>query len=221
MMIFNRLNWFLLSCSAILFVGCAQVGTYNPTYFEYFPSVYPTKLAGRAGIEMSKSEQAEVFTGRPTSFTGGATTLNLPIGQILKEGAILAFGDLYAEGAEVVDSASLAGKYAAIFRPRLRSLTYEYNGLKNAGFAVTPTAVVAIEVGLKSPDGKQVWSQTIDSGQVEGPTYFLSGNPGEEISKAAHKAVLKTLQTAARAAYEKAARVTQQGSESDRSGAAL
>lgn len=205
--------------AALALSACSHTGSYNASYFEYSPQSYSEKISGIAAIEMTKQEQAEVFSGNPTSFTGAATTLNLPIGQIVREGAVLAFRDMFSNGAEVVESSPNGSKYAMTFKPRVRSFSYEYNQLKNAGFAITPTAAVAIEVSMKQADGKEIWTETADSGAVEGPVYFASGSPGEEITKVAHKAVLKTLQRAASSAYAKARTLSPSSSTAGKSSA--
>jgi len=150
---------------------------------------------------MPKAEQEASFTGKPTSFTGGDTTLTLPVGQIVREASILAFRDLFAGGVQTVEKTGAGDRYTAVIRPTLRSFSYEYNQLKNAGFAITPTTSVAIDVAVSDGSGSEVWRQTVDLGPTEGNVYVVTESPGEEISKVAHKAILDTLQRAAREAY--------------------
>lgn len=49
-----------------------------------------------------------------------------------------------------------------------------------------------------------IWEGVVDSGEALSSNYMISGEPGEHISKAAHKAVLMTMQQAAAKAYENA-----------------
>lgn len=187
--------------TAVFLTACSHTASYNAAHFEYSPQAFEQKIDGIAAIEMNKQEQAETYTGNPTSFTGSATTLTLPIGQILREGAVLAFRDMFSEGAEVIEQSN-GRAYTAIIKPSVRSFSYEYNQLKNIGFAITPTATVALEVKMANEEGEVIWERTVDSGPVEGPAYMITGAPGEEISKVAHKAVLRTMQQAASQAYE-------------------
>jgi hypothetical protein len=123
--------------------------------------------------------QDEKFIGKPTSLTGAATNLTLQIGEITREAATLAFGNVFSDGVKVVESAS--GRWACgRCPPRVTQFSYEYNALRNAGFAITPTAVVDLELVLAANSGKPIFTRSFPSGNVEGPTYFLSGSPGDE-----------------------------------------
>lgn len=182
--------------------GCAFQGAVNPTHFKYEPRSYDAAIKGRALIEMPRAVQDEQFTGKPTSLTGAVTNLTLPIGEITREAATLAFKDVFSEGVKVVESASGQIGHVAVVRPWSSQFSYEYNALKNAGFAITPTAAVGLNVSLLSSDMKLVFTRNFSSGNVEGPTYVLSGSPGDEVSKAAHQAMMKVMQEAADATYQ-------------------
>ncbi|WP_128106574.1 hypothetical protein [Azoarcus sp. DN11] len=169
----------------------------NPTYFQYQPHSYDARISGVGAVEMPRATQEEVFSGKPTSFTGGGTTLTLPLGNITRDAANLAFKDVFSGGVRVVESASGAKDFIAVIRPKVSRFTYEYNQLKNVGFAVTPTAVISLSVTLADAEGKPRWERTFESGNFEGESYMISGSPGEEISKATHKAMMKVMQEAA------------------------
>ena len=83
-------------------------------------------------------------------------------------------------------------------QPKVSAFSYEYNQLKNVGFAITPTVVLTLEVAVLDNAGKTINQRRYDSGTVEMPAYFMSGSPGEEIGKAAHKAVFDLMVVAAR-----------------------
>ena len=73
---------FILS-AAFLLSSCAFKAGYNPTYL---PDEEPEPLSSHEILLLMEDEEEEfVFTGSPTSLTGGATTLELPLGAILKE----------------------------------------------------------------------------------------------------------------------------------------
>ena len=181
--------------------GCAFQGGVNPNHFKYESRAYDAPIKGRALIEMSKAAQDEQFTGRPTSLTGSATNLTLPIGEITREAATLAFRNVFSDGVQVVESTNGQMGHVAVVRLRVTRFSYEYNALRNAGFAITPTAVVDLELVLLESGGKPVFTRHFPSGNVEGPTYFLSGSPGDEVSKATHQAVMKVMQDAADATH--------------------
>lgn len=182
--------------------GCSFQGSVNATYFQYVAHNYDKKATGMGAVEMPRSVQDEVFVGKPTSFTGGGTTLSLPLGSITREAASLAFKDVFSRGARVVESAQGQADLAAVVRPKVIQFSYEYNQLKNAGFAITPTAVISLSVTLVDPAGKTIWERKFDSGNFEGQTYVLSGSPGEEISKTTHQAMMKIMQDAADAVQQ-------------------
>jgi hypothetical protein len=50
-----------------------------------------------AGVDVVNSADVQ-FTGRPNSLTDAATSLPLPIGEITREAATLAFKDVFSEG---------------------------------------------------------------------------------------------------------------------------
>ncbi len=181
--------------------GCAFESGLNPAHFQYTQRVYDAKVAGKGAIEMPKSVQAETFKGNPTSFTGGGTTLAMPMGLITREAATTAFGDVFTEGVALVEATPPQSAYAATVKPRVTAFSYQYNQLRNLGFAVTPMVEMSLTVSLSAGDGKPVWERVFQSGNVEGETYFLSGSPGEEISKTAHRTLMKLMQEAADAVH--------------------
>lgn len=205
----------VLTAGAFGLGGCAFQGGVNPNHFKYESRAYDAPIKGRALIAMSKAAQDEQFTGRPTSLTGAATNLTLPIGEITREAATLAFRNVFSDGVQVVESAKGQMGHVAVVSPRVTQFTYEYNALRNAGFAITPTAVVDLELVLLESGGKPVFTRHFPSGNVEGPTYFLSGSPGDEVSKATHQAVMKVMQDAADATHRELKKVLPAGGKGD------
>lgn len=187
----------LVAALAFGLSGCAFQANLNSTYFEYQPRAYDKKVVGVAVVEMSKTEQENVFTGNPTSFTGGGTTLTLPMGTITREAATLAFKDVFSQGVKVSDSVQSPSEFSAVIHPRVTQYTYEYNQLKNAGFAITPTVNIGLSVSLRDSRGNAIWERNFSTGNFEGKTYVMSGSPGEEISKTTHQAMMKVMQEAA------------------------
>lgn len=187
----------LLAVLAGVLAGCAQTATYNAAYVT--PPATPTadKLAGKALVYTVKADDDAVWTGKPTSFTGGGTTLSIPLGVIAREIAATVFGDAFREGATKAGSLTGADGYRVIVQPRVSAFSYEYNQLKNAGFAVTPTVVLTLEVALLDAGGRTVDQRRYESGTVETAAYFVSGAPGEEIGKATHKALFDLMVKAA------------------------
>lgn len=195
----NNPRWTgLFAALALLALGgCAMTSNFNQGYLAAARRPVTIQAEGRALIVTTQQDDAYVYTGRPTSFTGGATTLTMPLGSIVKETATAAFADTFKGGAEAVGTVRDPDRYAVIVAPRLTSFSYEYNQLKNAGFAVTPTVSVVVEVRWLDPKGETRWQRSYSSGPVEAPAYMLNTAPQEEISKVTHKALYDLFTAAA------------------------
>jgi hypothetical protein len=177
--------------------GCAFTGAYNPAYLSAARRPAAVQADGRVLVVTTAEDDAYVYAGRPTSFTGSATTLTLPLGSIVRESAKAAFADTFRGGADAASAVAQAERYAVIVAPKLTSFTYEYNQLKNAGFAITPTAAAVVDVRVMDAGGGTRWQRTYSSGPVEGASYMLNTSPHEEISKVAHKALYDLFAAAA------------------------
>lgn len=178
-------------------VGCASTGSYNPAYLAAARRPAALQVDGKVLIVTSPQDDAFVYSGNPTSLTGAATTLTLPLGSIVRETAVAAFADTFKSGADAAPAVTDPARYVVIVTPRLSSFSYEYNQLKNAGFAITPTAVVNVDVRVLDAAGATRWQRSYASGPVEGPAYMLNTSPGEEITKVAHKALYEVFARAA------------------------
>lgn len=177
----------LLAAAAV--TGCSFNAAYNAAYTSAARRPASETADGKALLKTTPEADAQVFTGNPTSFTGAATTLTMPLGQIARETAKSAFADAFMGGAELSTEIRDPTAYAVIVAPRVVSFSYEYNQLKNVGFAITPTVTATVEVKVLDEQGKPRWEKTYLSGAVEGPSYMINTAPGEEINKLAHKAL--------------------------------
>lgn len=177
--------------------GCAMTSAYNQGYLAAARRPVVAQVEGRALVVTTPEDDAYVYTGRPTSLTGAATTLTIPLGAIARESAVAAFADTFKGGAEAAGAVRDADRYAVIVAPRLTSFSYEYNQLKNVGFAITPTTSIAVDVRVLDAKGETRWQRSYSSGPVEGKSYMLNTSPQEEISKMAHKALYDLFAAAA------------------------
>jgi hypothetical protein len=189
--------WAAALAAVLLFSGCAQMATYNAAYVGTPATPAADKLPGKALVYTDKAADDTPFVGAPTSFTGGGTKLTIPLGVIAREIAATVFGDLLRDGAVQANTLAGAAGFRVVVQPRVSSFSYEYNQLKNLGFAITPTVVLTLEVRTLDANGQPLQQRRYDSGTVEMPAYFLSGAPGEEIGKAAHKAIYDLMLRAA------------------------
>jgi hypothetical protein len=195
----NNRSWRVLAVAATLLAvgGCAHTGAYNAGYLAAARRPVATLCEGKVLVVTTQQEDAYLYEGHPTSLTGAATTLTVPLGAITKEAAIAAFSDAFRGGAEASATVHDADRFAAVISPRPVSFTYEYNQLKNVGFAVTPTAVVSIDLRVLDGVGGTRWEKVYASGPVEGPSYMLNTSPQEEIVKVTHKAIYDLMSKAA------------------------
>ena len=182
----------------VLFAGCSHVGSYSPGFVFFEPTHKADKFDGKCLVVTDKRDDAYVFSGSPTSFTGGATTLTLPLGQIVRETSLAVFGDIFIDGAEASNSHMTAQYHRAVIRSKLNSYAYEYNQLKNAGFAITPGVLISMDVELLNNHGATLFRrQYVTPDYFEGETYFASGDPGEKVSRATNLALVHLLRQAA------------------------
>jgi hypothetical protein len=183
--------------AALWFAGCAMTSSYNQGYLSAARRPAAVQADGKVLVITTAQDDGYTYTGNPTSFTGSATTLTMPLGSIVKETAVAAFADTFKGGADASREAKDPARYVVIVAPKLVSFSYEYNQLKNAGFAITPTAVVTVDVRVLDEKGATLWQRSYASGPVEGPAYMLNTSPQEEVSKVTHKALYDLFSKAA------------------------
>ncbi|MGZ9032514.1 MAG: hypothetical protein ACXW2G_14155, partial [Burkholderiaceae bacterium] len=171
--------------------------SYNPSYLAAARRPATVVSDGKALLVTTQQDDAYVYTGNPTSFTRSATQLTLPLGSIVRETAIAAFGETFKGGVDVAHQVSDPARYVVIVAPKLVAFSYEYNQLKNVGLGVTPTAVVNVDVRVLDATGATRWQRSYASGPVEGPVYRMNTSPGDEISKVTHKALYDVFSKAA------------------------
>lgn len=182
---------------AALLAGCSHTATYNSAYLSAPPPAAGDRMDGKALIYTEAVDDKYVFTGNPTSFTGGGTTLTEPLGQITREVAVYVFGRHFKDGADASNKLDNLPGYRVIVRPRLLTFNYEYNQLKNLGFAISPGVMLEIETQLLDQSGKTYYSKKHASGMVHGHTYVVSGEPGERINQLVHETMYKLMEESA------------------------
>jgi hypothetical protein len=152
---------------------------------------------GRVLVVTEVADDNYVYKGSPASFTGSATQLQLPLGVITREIALVVFGRAFKEGSDRANEIKTPGIYRLIVKPRTTSFDYKYNQLRNLGFAITPQTRIFLEVMILDPNGKEVLKKTYDSGLVNGTTYLMSGSPGEMVNRTAHEVLYQLMEQAA------------------------
>ena len=171
---------------AFLLSGCATPVYYNPSYV---PTALPggfKPIPGKAFVYTQEANDRYVFKGTPSSFTGSALELSMPLGEMTREIALAAFSKVFTEGAVKGNALPDAVQYQAILEPRSYNFDHKYNALRNVGFAITPQVRMTLSVKLLSKEGRVIQEKTYDSGIKNGSTYFISFSPQEKMNKTAH-----------------------------------
>lgn len=173
-----------IACACLLITACASTLQYKPEYVS--AGLAAPKVQGHAVVVMDGAQQAQTITAHPTSYTGSATTITEPVGQILREAALKVFGVAFSEGAEVAEVSKPGGYNVAL---KLNNFSYKYDQLSSLGFEIKPKVTVAIDVDAIAPDGHKLFSKTYQRTDYLVSAYVISGNPPEKINQALHMAV--------------------------------
>ena len=187
----ERIHILIIIAAIFLLSSCAYYAGYNPTYLPDDP---PEQLSSHEVLLLMDDEEEEfVFSGSPTSLTGGGTSLTLPLGAILKEVAEEILEDRFAGGVEFSNTIKTDDPYILAFHPCFKHFEFRYNQLKNFGFAITPEVNFDLQVEFVDKDGIKLFSKIYETGYVSGDTYMISGSPGEEVNQILHKTLYEVL----------------------------
>jgi hypothetical protein len=190
-----RIPNLLLIAGGLLLAGCTFNGGYNPSYVSAQPMALG--IAGKSLVVLETGDANWTYSGKPTSFTGSATKLTLPLGEITRQVALKVFGAAFRDGADSRNTAVDIAGYRLVVKPKIARFSYAYNQLKNFGFAVTPQVELDLHVALVSPDGKTLLDKNYASGLSEGDTYVLSGQPAEKVNQILHQTLFRLMTDAA------------------------
>ena len=188
------LRYILVSAIVLVTTGCAYKVGYNSSYLP--PAGIAGKVDGKALVVMTAEEVEWVYSGHPTSFTGGGTTLTVPLGNITKQVALEVFSRHFDRVDSGVDL-SAAAEYLFVVNPRISKFEYAFIQLQNLGFAITPEVIVNLDVKLFDAAGKQLMQKSYVSGEREGDSYMMSGSPNEKINKILHETLFDLMSQAA------------------------
>jgi hypothetical protein len=184
-----------------LIASCTTPLAYNPAYEGTLTPVPGAQLSGRGVILTTEADDNYVFAGGPTSFTGAATNISIPLGLITKEIAQHAFERMFSEGVVQTRNLESISSYEVVITPRVRNFSYAYNSLKNAGFLITPQVDMSISVDILDSEKNNIRSNTFTSGTKDGDSYAMSANPGDRINRLVHEVVTELLNQAASDVY--------------------
>jgi hypothetical protein len=190
----TRTPLMVLLLTIALGTGCSYKAGYNVTYLPKPPVT--EQHEGKVLIYMAQEDEQWVYSGNPTSLTGGATTLTLPLGNITKQVAERVFREHFSQAHSSVTMDD-AGLYLVAVQPSVQKFEYAYNSLQNLGFAITPEVWLDLHVRALDSQGAEILRRTYQSGEIEGDTYFASGSPGEQVNSALHQCLYDLMSQAA------------------------
>ena len=183
-----------LFAMVLLVSGCAYNVGYNSSYLP--PASLVGKVEQSALVVMTTEQEQWIYTGNPTSFTGSATTLTVPLGNITKQVALSVFSKHFKEVGFANNMESISA-YRIVANPNVQHFEYAYNQLKNLGFAITPEVKLELHVTLFNAEEEKLLDKIYSSGKVEGDSYILTGSPEEKINQALHKTLYQLMNQAA------------------------
>jgi hypothetical protein len=189
----KRLLRILAASTALwLVAGCAYQAGYNPTYI---PDEEPEYIsADEVLLVMPDEVENFVYSGNPSSFTGSATSLTIPLGVILKEVSEEILEDRFSGTVGFANEFTAGGPYRLALEPRIKRFEYRYSQLKNLGFAITPEVEVDLDVNILDASGQTIFEDSYESGRVSGDTYLISGSPSEKINQTIHHVLYDLLE---------------------------
>lgn len=177
-----------LACAGLLLSLTACTTTLE-VHRDYVAAGVAQPVAkGHATLVMAETDRKQVFNGHPTSLTGAATSVTLPLGEVVAAVGEKVCTAYFTDGATAA-AAAKPGDYVVSATPK--SFSYKYDQLSNLGFAITPKVSVAVNIGVKAPDGtvivpEKTFERTDYS--ATGP-YFASLQAPEKINQSLHTAV--------------------------------
>lgn len=181
--------------------ACTSTLQYNPQYEGRIQPAPGVQLPGRAVVFTTEAEDNYIYTGNPTSFTGGATKISIPLGLITKEISQNGFERIFSGGAVLARDIDAVSDYRVIVRPRISNFSYAYNQLKNVGLLVTPQTDISLSIEVLDNNRRVIHVNTFSSGVKDGDSYMMSGNPADRINRLAHEVITELVNQATNEVY--------------------
>lgn len=171
--------------------GCSFKAGYDPSYVQNLKTNFsqPKNSSVKVAILTSLEQDNKIVNQSPTSLTGGATTLELPLGIITRELTYEYFAQYYSD---VTRTKNLTANYNLIISPEITHFEYEYDQLSNLGFAITPKLSFNLNVQVYN-EQNLVMNKVYESGVQNASWYMISGQPGEKINKLLHESLFQLL----------------------------
>lgn len=169
--------------------SCSYHANYNSGYINNELSSIEKTIEGKALIYTELKQDEKLYSQKPSSLTGGSTTLNVKLGEVLKNISLDVFSKKFKEGAFHANKLENAEGYSIVIKPEILNFDYRYNQLQNLGFAITPEAKIDLFVFLYDQQGKLILEKKYVSEYLSGGTYVVNFSPSEKINKAIHQII--------------------------------
>ena len=183
-MIRNVLKGAAACAAALSLAACASTIAPRPELVAAGVSV--PVVQGKATLVMPAATLNQTISPHPTSFTGSATSINIPMGQIVRGVGEKILGVGFSGGVTTGETAA-PGSYA--ISVDVANFSYAYDQASNLGFAITPKVSVQMTADVKGPGGKAVLHKTYAKADVTPGKYGISGQPAEKINEGLHMAL--------------------------------
>jgi len=179
----------------IFFISsCSYNASFRQDFMPMTPSIATSQqLDGKGLIVMSAYDENLIYSDNPSSFTGGATTLNLPIGQIVKRISLEVFSSIFAEGAYFDNQPSNSKDYILVIKPDVKVDSYKYDQLENLGFAVTPKVSISANIQVLSSNQSIIFNKNYSYVDKKSRAYLFAGSPDEKINELIHQSIHQIL----------------------------
>lgn len=164
--------------------ACTTTLQSNPSYVA--AGLAAPVVKGKAVLVLDEELQDRVITAHPTSYTGGATSISAPMGEIVADVGDKILDAAFSDGAEV-SSSPKAGSHD--IKVELNDFSYMYDQLSSLGFQIKPKVTVALTANAVGPDGAVLINKKYTRKDYLVAAYVISGKPAEKINEALHMAL--------------------------------
>lgn len=143
-------------------------------------------VKGKATLVMTQEDVLRTIKASPTSLTGSATSINVPVGQILRGVGEKILDAGFSEGTDVAAKAEPNSWSVAV---SISKFTYAYDQLSSLGFAITPKVSVGFDADVVGPDGTRILRKNYERNDFTTGKYVASMKPAEKINEGLHLAL--------------------------------
>lgn len=184
-----RKTLIVIFATTLFFTGCSFKVGYKKEYIQ--PNINQLIIKNndtKVAIYTTKEMDNYKYIGRPNSYAGRATVLEIPIGIITKE-ITYNFFKQYFKYIDKISDINKVKKYNIVITPKIMNFTYSYT---DNFYLIIPQVRFSLRV-IVYKNNKIIMDRTYDSGVISGKGYSFSTKGYEEINKTLHKGLFNLL----------------------------